>query len=184
VVPSASNAFDRSFPNELTDVDQTDNTNSGVLIGKRSNAQQRKQQAQETKTKMDQNLASFTPKKDFLPSLTWGLALFFASGSRSNPLATPLANLLYKPEEEKWLQDRNAGLFAALPWEFLIILGMVFLALGTLTQYTFLQLSDGDSGVCGQLAGVALINGGFFEIGRIARYVKKSCLVVRCASEG
>jgi len=166
VNPSPSFAFDRSFPDELTDND--DSQQLGVLIGKRSTAQQRKLQAEESKQQMDRNLSSFSLKKDLLPSATWGLAIFFASGSRSNPLATPLANLLYDPKNEQWLEERNKGLFSAPPLEFLALLGVVFLVLGAVTEYALLQLSSGDSVVCGQLAGVALINGGFFEIGRIA----------------
>mmetsp|Transcript_24999 Transcript_24999/g.58995 ORF Transcript_24999/g.58995 Transcript_24999/m.58995 type:complete len:355 (+) Transcript_24999:127-1191(+) len=168
--PSPSAAFDSTFPIELTDVDDR---NKVVTIGQRSNSQQRKENAELTKIKMDQNLASFNLKNDFLPSLTWGLALFFASGSRSNPLATPLANVIYDGKEEKWLEDRNAGLFSPLPLPFLVLLGFVFLILGTITQYVFLQLAEGDSGVCAQLAGVALINGGFFEFGRIASGEKR-----------
>jgi len=164
-------AFDRSFPTELADDDSDSNT--GVLIGSRSTAAQRRQKAVATKQKLDQNLASFSPKTDALPSLVWGLAIFFATGSRNTPLATPLANLIYSEESEPWLRDRNAGLFGPLPLPFLGLLGAVFLVLGTVTQYTLLQLSGGDSGVCGQLAGVALINGGFFEIGRIASGEKK-----------
>ena len=167
ISPSPSTAFDSMFPVELTDVDDK---NKVLTIGQRSNALQRKENAELAKIKMDQNLASFNLKNDFLPSLTWGLALFFASGSRSNPLATPLANVIYDEKEEKWLEDRNAGLFSPLPLPFLFLLGFVFLIMGTITQYVFLQLAEGDSGVCAQLAGVALINGGFFEFGRIARY--------------
>ena len=167
ISPSSSVAFDKTFPIELTDVDDKA---KGVII-RPSNSQQRKQNAELSKKKMDQNLASFNIKNDLLPSLTWGLALFFASGSRSNPLATPLANILYDEKEEKWLEDRNAGLFSAPPLPLLFLLGFVFFIMGTLTQYILLQLSEGDSGVCGQLAGVSVIGGGFFEIGRIARYV-------------
>ena len=182
ISPLPSNAFDRNFPDELTDADN-DEKPMGVLIGKRSNVQQRKQKAVESKRLMDQSLKSFTPKKDLLSSVTWGLALFFATGSRSNPLATPLANVLYDEKEEKWLQDRNAGLFSDLPLEFLLLLGVIFFILGTLTQYSLLQISEGDSTVCGQLAGVALINAGFFEFGRIAKYVLcyvNVCCVVLC----
>ena len=169
ISPSPSIAFDKTFPVELTDGDDKPR---GVTIGQRSNSQQRKQKAELAKKKMDQNLASFNMKNDLLPSLTWGLAFFFASGSRSNPLANPLANVLYDEKEERWLKDRNAGLFSALPLPFLFLLGLVFLIMGTVTQYSLLQLSEGDSGVCGELAGISLIGGGFFEIGRIARYVQ------------
>mmetsp|Transcript_5157 Transcript_5157/g.12421 ORF Transcript_5157/g.12421 Transcript_5157/m.12421 type:complete len:178 (+) Transcript_5157:730-1263(+) len=65
------------------------------------------------------------------------------------------------------------GFFSAPPLPFLVLLGFVFLILGTATQYVLLQLAEGDSGVCGQLAGVSLIGGGFFEIGRIASGEKR-----------
>jgi len=163
--PTPSVAFDRTFPVELTDIDDKA---VGVTIGQRSNSQQRKENAELSKKKLDQNLASFNLKNDFLPSLTWGTALFLASGSRSNPLTTPLANILYDETEEKWLADRNAGLFSAPPLPFLLLLGLVFLVIGTVTQYGLLQIAEGDSLVCQQLAGCALIGGGFLEIGRIA----------------
>jgi hypothetical protein len=161
-------AFDRSFPMELTDVDDD---NSVIMLGggRRTNSQQRKRQAEQKKTIEKENLVNFNVKNDLAPSLVWGGALWLLSGSRSNPLATPLANLIYgKDSDEPWLKDRNAGLFAAPPPVFLVVLGFVFLGLGTLLQLLVLQLSEGDSGVCAQLAGVALINGVFFEIGRIA----------------
>jgi len=166
ISPSPSEAYDVDFPFELTDAD--DDKTVGLLIGKRSNVQQRKKEAEVAKKVMAQNLATFSAKKDLLPSATWGLALFFAAGSRSTPLATPLANMLYDETNEKWLQDRNAGLFSDLPLPFLLLLCFLFLIVGTIAQYTLLQLSEGDSVLIGQLAGVSLINAGFFEIGRIA----------------
>ena len=102
------------------------------------------------------------------PSLAWGVALWLLSGSRSNPLATPLANFLYDEADAEWLRDRNDGLFAAPPLEFLFILSCIFACLGVLVQFLVLQLSEGDSDVCLQLAGVSVIGGATLELGRIA----------------
>jgi uncharacterized membrane protein YheB (UPF0754 family) len=161
----SSNAFDNTFPLELTDVD--DKTRPVVMA--RSNSQQRKQKAEQAKKKMNQNLLNFNLENDIIPSMAWGLALFFVSGSRNSPIATPLANLLYDEKNEKWLQDRNAGLFGSPPLPFLFLLSFLFLCMGFLTQFILLQLLEGDSGVCGELAGVSVIGSGFFEIGRIAK---------------
>ncbi|KAG7338812.1 hypothetical protein IV203_006838 [Nitzschia inconspicua] len=163
-------AFDKTFPTELAEGDKQSGT---ITLGQRSNSLQRKQAAEQARAQMNQNLVEFNVQNDLLPSVAWGLALWLLSGSRSNPLATPLANVIYDPKEEKWLQDRNAGLFASPPVPFLLLLGVVFVCLGTVTQFLLLQLAEGDSGVCGQLAGVALIGGGFFEIGRIASGEKR-----------
>ena len=51
---------------------------------------------------------------------------------------------------------------------FLLVLGGVFAILGVLTQFLLLQLAEGDSDVCLQLAGVSLIGGATLELGRIA----------------
>lgn len=163
--PSPCNAFDKTFPTELTEIDEQSRT---VTIGSRTNALQRKQTAEQNKEKMKQNLVNFNVMNDGGPSLLWGIALWLLSGSRSNPLTTPLANVMYDAREEKWLQDRNAGLFAPPPTPLLLLLGVTFIILGTVTQFLLLQLAEGDSGVCGQLAGVSLIGGIFLEIGRIA----------------
>jgi hypothetical protein len=169
-------AFDRNFPMELTENDDQDQANNPIIMtGGRTTAQQRKLQAEVKKSKERENLVNFNLKNDLAPAAVWGGALWLLLGSRSNPLATPLANLVYGKDnnDEQWLNDRNAGLFAAPPPAFLVLLGIVFLGLGTLTQLFVLQLSEGDSGVCAQLAGVALINGVFFEIGRIASGEKR-----------
>ena len=78
------------------------------------------------------------------------------------------ANALFDSEEEQWLQDRNDGLFAPLPKDFQIILGATFLLLGFAADRIILYLAEGDSSVCLQLAGVAVINGALLELGRLA----------------
>jgi hypothetical protein len=101
-------------------------------------------------------------------AILWGNALWFLAGSRSNPLATPLANLIYDSESEEWLQDRNDGLFAKLPAPFLLLLGLVFLGFGFATHVATMYLADGSIGISLQLAGVLLIGSGALEIGRLA----------------
>lgn len=163
--PPPSGAFDRTFPTELTEVDAPSRT---VTVGSRTTALQRKEAAQRSRERMDQNLVNFNLRNDAGPALVWGAALWLLSGSRSNPLATPLANVLYDEREEGWLRDRNAGLFAPPPAPLLVLLGLAYACLGTAAQFLCLQLAEGDSGVCGQLAGVSLIGGIFLEVGRLA----------------
>ena len=180
IAPQPSNAYDRDFPIELTAVDTDgvdDNEDKklraiGVLRERRSTAQQRKQKAIESQKQLDINLANFNIRNDFLPSLTWGLAVYFITGSRaSSTIATPLANILYDTETESWVQDRNDGLLPVSseePIGFVIVLFVLFVVIGTVIQYILLQLSHGDNGFVNQLAGVTVINGGFLELGRIA----------------
>ena len=106
-------------------------------------------------------------------AVLWGSALWFLAGSRSNPLATPLANILYDAESEEWLQDRNEGLFAKLPAPFLALLGLVFLGFGFATHVAAIYLVDGSIGISLQLAGVLMIGSGALEIGRIATGEKR-----------
>jgi hypothetical protein len=159
------NAFDRSFPDELTG---TDRQPIVIAPGSRLSSQQRATAAAERAKANRSNLQNFNLENDLGPSLAWGTALWLLLGSRSNPLATPIANLLYDPKDEAWLRDRNDGLFAPLPFEFLFILSFVFGFLGFVTQFSLLQLAQGDSEVCLQLAGVTLIGGATLELGRIA----------------
>lgn len=106
--------------------------------------------------------------KDFLGSFVWAGALWLLAGSRSNPLVTPVANVLYDEKEEQWLKDRNDGLFANLPAPFLALMAFIFLALGVVADRSILLLADGDKDICLQLAGVSLISGASLELGRIA----------------
>lgn len=110
---------------------------------------------------------------DIAPILTWGLASWLLAGSRSNPLVTPLANVLYDTndkENNQWLTERNQGLFAPVPLPLNILLGIVFISFGILINLAILALEGGagDADVSLQLAGVSLIGGGALELGRIA----------------
>jgi hypothetical protein len=113
----------------------------------------------------------------------WASALWLASGSRSNPIATPLANFLYDPQKEDWLQDRNDGLFADLPLPLLGALAVLYAAIGFGADQLVSQLAAAPSerGVAMppnaaaslQLAGVCLIGSATLELGRVASGEKR-----------
>lgn len=161
--PQAANAYDKAFPIELTATDP----NSDVDSRARKVSAIRQQEARRAS---DAGLLAETPVLD---SVLWGGALWLLLGSRSNPIATPLANLLYKVEQEEWLQDRNDGFFAKIPWEFLIILSFVFAGLGFGADALITALAEGDRTISLQLAGVSIIAGCSLELGRIASGEKK-----------
>jgi hypothetical protein len=128
----------------------------------------------EQQLKVAKSLIPWDPVDSSLGSLLWGGALWLLAGSRSNALATPLANLLYSQEDEEWLQDRNDGLFAALPIPFLVLLGVVFCLLGLGVHVVIISLlADGSVAISFQLAVVLLIGSGALELGRIASGEKK-----------
>jgi hypothetical protein len=103
--------------------------------------------------------------------LVWGAALWFLTGSRSNPLVTPLANALYDANDEAWLQDRNDGLFANLPISLFAVLVVVFVLLGSSVDALFLFSGNHSASI--QFSIVTLIGAGSLEIGRIASGEKK-----------
>ena len=104
---------------------------------------------------------------------TWALALWFASGSRSSPVVTPIANLLYDESKVDWLADRNDGYFGDLPLGFMAILSAVFVFCGVIADRLVYFLADGDAEVSLQLAGVSVIGGAVWEVGRLATKEKK-----------
>lgn len=109
-----------------------------------------------------------------LSATIWGAALWFLSGSRSNPLVTPVANVFYDPEEQKWLKDRNEGLFGDLPIPLFLLMGVIFVSLGFLVDVVATnQILEGDRNLSLQLASVLLISGGALELGRIFSGEKK-----------
>ena len=173
--PNAANAYNTQFPVELTDSDRTQV--GDITLGTRTNSVQRAAMAQQEKNVRQQKAMAFNNyfnlQDDLAPSLVWSAALWLLSGSRSNPLVTSLANLVYDAESEPWLKDRNNGLFASPPVPFLIFLGILFVAIGFWTEFVLLQITEGDSAISLQLAGVSLIWGGFYEIGRIASNEKR-----------
>jgi hypothetical protein len=157
-----ANAFDnKAYPLELQAPDAVDDIDS------------RARMVNEIRNQVAERALNPLIETPILSSVLWGGAVWFLSGSRSNPIATPLANVIYDVKQEKWLQDRNEGLFASLPWEFLIILSVVFVALGYGTDIVITALAEGDRTISLQLAGVSLIGGCSLELGRIASGEKK-----------
>ncbi|CAB9521216.1 expressed unknown protein [Seminavis robusta] len=151
-----ANAYEKTFPVELDTLDADPRT-----------PRERALQQQKPKAPLAD------PIDLGLGAVLWGGALWLLTGSRSNPLATPLANVLYSPDKEEWLQDRNEGLFAALPAPLLALLGIVFCALGLAIHFVIIQLADGSVNISLELAGVLLIGGGSLELGRIANGEKR-----------
>ena len=146
-------AYEKSFPVELQATD------AGSDKGSRERKVSKIKQQQE---KERQLALQFQPLK----AAVWGSALWFLSGSRSNPLATPMANVLYDAEEETWLQDRNDGLFADLPLPLYGALAIVFFAFGALTDNLVTGVFEPSFSL--PLAVVVLLNGLYFELGRVA----------------
>lgn len=157
-----ANAYDKLYPIELTSKDANIDVDSRARRVNRIILEQNQRRSM-----FDSDLTQYGN------SLLWGIALWLLSGSRSNPIATPLANLIYKVEQEEWLQDRNEGLFASLPWEFLIILSAVFGLLGYGMDTLVTNLAEGERDISLQLVGVTIIGGCSLELGRIASGQKK-----------
>ena len=158
-------AYERTFPVDL-DFENGDTSKDLTALREAKIARQK------ANTKKDMDYVSTDPltfrgPKDFLTCTLWGGALWLLSGSRSNPLVTPLANALYNQEEEQWLKDRNEGLFASVPPYLLFVLSAVFFFVGVVMDRLLLLATEGDANVSLQLAGVSLIAGGALELGRI-----------------
>lgn len=149
-------AYEKTFPSNL-DFENGDTSKDIAALRETKIAQQK---ARNMKS------AVWGPK-DIVTSVTWGGALWLLLGSRSNPLVTPLANILYNRDDEQWLKDRNEGLFASVPPLLFAVLAVVFLALGIIMDLGILLAAQGDSNVSLQLAGVSLISGGALELGRV-----------------
>jgi hypothetical protein len=166
--PQPANAFEKAYPVNL-DFQNDDSTINLESIRQARIAVQ-KSQAKQTKSELLTQPLLVRKKEDAIASVVWAGALWLLSGSRSNPLVKPLANILYdeNTEEGAWVKDRNEGLFAPFPVVFTLVMGVVFCILGFVTDRGLLILSEGDSSVVLQLAGVSLIGGASLELGRIA----------------
>ena len=144
-------AYDKTYPIELQAVDHTiDSRQRKVNLIK-------EQQESEQRAAMRVKPVS---------AAVWASALWFLSGSRSNPVLTPLANVFYDANEEAWLRDRNDGLFANVPSVLYVAMFIVFFAAGAVTD-SLAQLVAGPA-VSLPLAGVSLVTGAALELGRVA----------------
>jgi hypothetical protein len=167
IVSKSSEAYEQAYPVELGFVN---GDSSRDLRAVRNERYQQKKEQYESRMDFvrDKNLFEFRGPKDVITCATWGGALWLISGSRSNPLVTPLANVLYKDKSQDWLVDRNNGLFAPFPIALQLVLLLVFFVLGIVTDRLTLFVSDGSANVSLQLAGVFLISGAALELGRVA----------------
>ncbi|GAX09831.1 hypothetical protein FisN_11Lh192 [Fistulifera solaris] len=150
-LPVPSTAYDKTYPIELQAVDP------GIR------RQQQKVNLIKEQQEMEQRAAMRVKP---LSAALWASALWFLSGSRSNPVLTPLANIFYDPNEEAWLRDRNDGLFANVPNILYVAMVIVFFAAGAVTD-SLAQLAAGPA-VSLPLAGVCLVTGAALELGRVA----------------
>lgn len=166
-----SSAYEKAYPIELGVIDG-DKDLQAVRMEK--TAQKKKSYKKSMSYATNVNPFTFRGPRDVVTTATWAGALWLLSGSRSNPLVTPLANAIYDPNDEPWLQDRNDGLFASIPLLLYACLAVVFFALGiVLDRIILLVLADGDLAVSLQLAGVSLIAGASLELGRLSAGAKR-----------
>jgi hypothetical protein len=152
-VAPAHAAYGREYPIELQ------STDAGASQGRRERKVNRIREQQQ---KEQQDAVEVKPQS----AAVWASALWFLSGSRSTPVATPLANALYDPSEEQWLKDRNDGLFAELPLALMAALTVVFFAAGAVMDTVVQAVVEPSTSL--PLACVSLVFGGAFELGRIA----------------
>jgi len=180
VSPQPANAYEQAYPIELTSTpygipETSSNSLTKLqqerLSNKKAKVAQTKDELANDPLGVNQMFYSSSPTTVGLAvsgATMWGLALWLVTGSRSNPVVTPVANLLYDEKEEQWLQDRNAGYFGDLPLSLMIILSALFICLGVLLDRAVYFLTEGDAAVSLQLAGVSVIGGAVWEVGRLA----------------
>jgi len=154
-------AYDKEYPSDLDTAD-------GYVDGRQRKLEAIREQEFERTSPI-----TLGPFSQPLGAVLWGGALWLLTGSRSNPLVTPIANVLYDEKKEGWLKDRNEGLFADLPAPLFVVLAIVFVAAGYGTDLLVTKLSEGERAISLQLAGVTLISSASLELGRIASGEKK-----------
>lgn len=167
-VSTISYAYEKTFPVNLDFVNDDSSINLESI--REDRIAQQKSEVKRSKDDIINSPFSFKNKKDFIGSLAWSGALWLLLGSRSNPIVKPIANLLYDENTKKgsWLKDRNDGLFSEFPLAFAILMAIIFLVFGVLTDRFLLFSTAGDSDIVLELAGVSLIGGASLELGRIA----------------
>ena len=175
--PQPANAYEQAYPLELksTPFNEVENSSNSLSKLKEERLIQKKAKVAATQSELrtdplglNQSPFSNNFGLTIAGASTWALALWFATGSRSNPIVTPLANVVYDEGKEDWLSDRNEGYFGELPVSFMAILSAVFVFLGVVLDRAVYFLADGDAEVSLQLAGVSLIGGAVWEVGRLA----------------
>jgi len=177
-----ANAYEQAYPLELkaTPYNEVETSSNSLSKLKQERISQKKAMVAATQDEMKNDplgLKLIPGSSNYgltiFGASTWALALWFASGSRSSPVVTPIANLLYDESKEDWLADRNDGYFGDLPLSFMAILSAVFVFCGIIADRLVYFLADGDAEVSLQLAGVSVIGGAVWEVGRLATKEKK-----------
>jgi len=175
--PEPANAYEEAYPLEListpineieTSTNSLSKLNEERLSNKKAKVAYTKSELRNDPLGLHQSPSSSDFGLTIAGASTWALALWFATGSRSNPIVTPLANVLYDDKSEEWLADRNDGYFGELPPSFMAILSAVFVFLGVLVDRAVYFAADGDAQVSLELAGVSIIGGAVWEVGRLA----------------
>lgn len=174
-----ASAYEQAFPVELqsTPVDEIETSSNSLTKLKEERLSNKKAKVAATRSELRNDPLGLNPRSlresnnfglTVAGASAWALALWFAAGSRSNPIVTPLANALYDETAEDWLADRNEGYFAELPLSFAAVLSAVFVVLGVVLDRAVYFSADGDAEVSLQLAGVSVIGGAVWEVGRLA----------------
>lgn len=190
VVVEPANAYEQAYPTELRstiDTDEVENSSNSLTKLKEERVSQKRALLDATKRELHNDplgIDVFSSSngnvgETLVGASTWALALWFATGSRSNPVVTPLANVLYSTKEyeengtvrtqNQWLTDRNDGYFSDLPPTLTALLSVVYIFLGVLIhRVVYFFVADGDADVSLQLGGVCAIGGAVWEVGRLA----------------
>lgn len=189
--PPSANAYEQTYPNELkSTIDTNEIENSSNSLSKLKEERISKKRAFVDATKQELRndplgLNIFSNDPNFGTTLvgatTWAIALWFASGSSSNPLVTPVANVIYSNKDyldddsgtmqtqNSWLTDRNDGYDSNIPLTLLTLLLIIYLIFGILIdRAVYFFVTDGDADVSLQLGGVCAITAAVYEIGRLA----------------
>jgi len=103
-----ADAYERSYPIELrsTPTDETENSSNSLTKLNEERLATKRAFVDATRREMRNDPLGINPfsssnvnfGETIAGASTWALALWFATGSRSNPIVTPLANALYKDE--------------------------------------------------------------------------------------
>jgi hypothetical protein len=103
--PDPAHAYEQSYPIELrsTPTDETENSSNSLaklreerLAAKRAYVESTRREMRDDPLGIDVLSSSNANFGETIAGAsTWALALWFATGSRSNPIVTPLANALY-----------------------------------------------------------------------------------------
>jgi hypothetical protein len=185
-----ANAYEQTYPNELKstiDTNEVENSSNSLTKLKEERISKKRAFVDATKQELrnDPLGLDIFSNTNFITTIagatTWSIALWLASGSSSNPLVTPVANVIYSNKDytddetgttqsqNSWLTDRNEGYDSKIPLTLLTLLSIVYLLFGILIdRAVYFFVTDGDADASLQLGGVCAITAAVYEIGRLA----------------